>query len=242
MKKSKKIILSLCVLTTLCFGAFGVYTLDYYRAEETVLYAMSDDEDVNIYSQHDMVVFSPENPVAGFVFYPGGKVDCTAYAPLMKQLAENGILCIITKMPFNLAVFDIKAAEMPMEIFADVDDWYIGGHSLGGSMAAAFAADNADKIRGLVLLASYSTADLSDSGIDVLSVYGSEDGVLNMEKYSENHLNLPRDTIETVIDGGNHRQFGSYGRQAGDGAPLISADEQLSLTVSEILNMIKKPD
>lgn len=239
MKKTKKIILSLCMLMMLCIGAFGVYTLDYYRAEDSVLYALSASDDVNIYSQQDMVVFSPDSPVAGFVFYPGGKVECTAYAPLMKQLAENDILCVITKMPFNLAVFDIKAAEMPMEVFADIDDWYIGGHSLGGSMAAAFAAENADRISGLALLASYSTADLSDSNIDVVSVYGSEDGVLNMEKYDQYSSNLPDNTQEIVISGGNHAQFGSYGRQKGDGTATITAEAQLAQTAAAITDMIK---
>ena len=224
----------------LCLGVFLAYTLDFYTADyDDAIEALAGTESLKIYSEENMVIFKPENPVAGFVFYPGGKVESTAYSPLARQLAEQDILCIITSMPFNLAVFDIKAAEMPMEVFADIDDWYIGGHSLGGSMAAAFAAENIDKISGLALLASYSTADLSDSNIDVLSVYGSEDGVLNMEKYNEYRTNLPRNTVEIVIDGGNHRQFGSYGLQDGDGTATVSADSQLSQTVTAIVDMIK---
>ena len=111
-------------------------------------------------------------------------------------------------------------------------------HSLDGSMAASFTADNTDKITGLVLLASYSTADLSESGIDVLSVYGDCDGVLNMEKYQQYYANLPADTMEIVIHGGNHRQFGSYGLQKGNGTSLISADEQLQRTTDAIVTMI----
>ncbi len=239
MNKAKKIVVALAVVLMLCLGGFFVYTLDFYAADyDDAIEALAGTEGLKIYSEENMVIFKSQNPVAGFVFYPGGKVQSTAYSPLARQLAENDILCIITSMPFNLAVFDIKAAEMPMEVFADIDNWYIGGHSLGGSMAAAFAAANTDKISGLALLASYSTADLSDSNIDVLSVYGSEDGVLNMEKYNEYRTNLPRNTVEIVIDGGNHRQFGSYGRQEGDGTPLVSADEQLRQTVSGILDMI----
>lgn len=239
MNKAKKIIISLNIVLMLCLGGFFVYTLDFYDADyDDAIVALAGTENLKIYSEENMVIFNPKNPVAGFVFYPGGKVAATAYSPLARQLAENDILCVITSMPFNLAVFDINAAEKPMEVFADIDDWYIGGHSLGGSMAASFAADNRDKLKGLVLLAAYSTADLTDKGIEVLSVYGSEDGVLNMEKYSEYRPNLPENTVETVIDGGNHRQFGSYGRQDGDGTPLISADEQLQYTVNEILNLI----
>ena len=94
-------------------------------------------------------------------------------------------------------------------------------------MAVSFTADNTDKITGLVLLASYSTVDLPESGIDVLSVYGDCDGVLNMEKYQQHYANLPADTMEIVIHDGNHRQSGSYGLQKGDGTPQLSADEQL---------------
>ena len=112
----------------------------------------------------------------------------------------------------------------------EVTDWYIGGHSLGGAMAASYAAKHTDELDGLVLLAAYSTADLTDSGLRVYAAYGSEDGVLNREKYEADRINLPQDTTETVIDGGCHAGFGSYGAQKGDGAPVISAEEQQQQT------------
>ncbi len=240
MKKSNKIFISLAVVLALCLGGFFIYTLDFYSADyDKATEAMAGTESVKIYNEEDMVVFKPENPVAGFVFYPGGKVESTAYSPLARQLAENDILCVITSMPFNLAVFDTKAAEKSMEMFADIDNWYIGGHSLGGAMAAAFAAENTDKINGLVLLAAYSTADLSATDLKVLSVYGSQDTVLNREKYLQYYPNLPQTTTEIVINGGNHRQFGSYGLQDGDGTATVSAESQLSQTVSAIVDMIE---
>ena len=57
-------------------------------------------------------------------------------------------------------------------------------------------------------------------------VYVSEDGVLNRKKYEADRTNLPQATTETVIDGGCHAGFGSYGAQKGDGTPAISAEEQ----------------
>ena len=48
--------------------------------------------------------------MAGFIFYPGGKVGYTAYAPLILALAEQDILCVLLEMPFNLAVLDSLAA------------------------------------------------------------------------------------------------------------------------------------
>ena len=222
-----------------CLGGFAIYAQDYYRADETAAKAMETTSAVNVYTQDNVVVFRPQNPVAGFVFYPGGKVEHTAYAPLMKQLAENDILCLITEMPFNLAVFDMDAAQPAMEMFADIENWYIGGHSLGGAMAAGFAAENSGDISGLVLLAAYSTADLTATDIDVLSVYGGNDKVLNMEKYDQYHTNLPQDTQEIVISGGNHAQFGSYGPQDGDGTATITAENQLTQTADAIIDMIK---
>ena len=115
------------------------------------------------------------------------------------------------KMPCNLAVLDMNAADSIPERFSEVTDWYIGGHSLGGAMAASYAAKHTDELDGLVLLAAYSTADLTDSGLRVYAAYGSEDGVLNREKYEADRVNLPQDTTETVIDGGCHAGFGSYG-------------------------------
>ena len=120
------------------------------------------------------------------------------------------------------------------ERFSDITDWYIGGHSLGGAMAASYAAKHTDELDGLVLLAAYSTADLTDSGLRVYSTYSSEDGVLNREKYEADRINLPQDTTETVIDGGCHAGFGSYGAQKGDGAPVISAEEQQQQTADAL--------
>ena len=162
------------------------------------------------------------------------KVENTAYAPLLHDLAEDGILCVLVKMPCNLAVLDRNAADSIPERFFEVTDWYIGGHSLGGAMAASYAAKHTDELDGLVLLAAYSTADLTDSGLRVYAAYGSEDGVLNREKYEADRTNLPQDTTETVIDGGCHAGFGSYGAQKGDGTPTISAEEQQRQTADAL--------
>ena len=85
-----------------------------------------------------------------------------------------------------------------------------------------------------IYVSDYYHADLTDSGLRVYSTYGSEDGVLNREKYEADCVNLPQDTTETVIDGGCHAGFGSYGAQKGDGAPVISAEEQQQQTADAL--------
>lgn len=107
-------------------------------------------------------------------------------------------------------------------------------------MAASYVSKHTEDFEGLVLLAAYSTEDLSDSGLKVLSVYGSEDGVLNREKYEEYRSNLPKDTVEYVMEGGNHAEFGSYGEQEGDGQARISQGEQIAITVEKIKSEIKR--
>ena len=238
MKKLKKILISVALVLALCFGGFGIYAMDYYHAEETAVNAVVS-EDIQVYSQGDMMVFEPKNPTTGFIFYPGGKVEHIAYSLLMKQLADNGILCVIVKMPFNLAVLNINGAKEVLQQFDSVDSWYIGGHSLGGSMAASFAVENTDVIDGLIMLAAYSTVDLKQTDLKVLSVYGDADGVLNMEKYGQYYPNLPHTMTEVIINGGNHAQFGSYGAQDGDGIATISADKQIKQTVNAIIDSIK---
>lgn len=238
-KRILVITVSSLVALALIVGACAIYLGDYYRADEGAVAVFSDEEGVTVsVLENDSVVFEPQGATVGFIFYPGGKVEHRAYEPLLAELAREGILCVLVNMPFNLAVFDINAADGIRESYPQVTDWYIGGHSLGGSMAASYLADHVDEYKGLILLGSYSTADLSGTDIDVLSVYGSEDKVLNRQKYDENRSNLPSDFIEVVIDGGNHAQFGMYGPQDGDGAPNISRAEQTRITVESIVKIV----
>ena len=147
-------------------------------------------------------------------------------------------MCVVAKMPFNLAVLDINAVDGIIEQFKYVEKWYIGGHSLGGSMAAAYLEEHAEDFEGLILLGSYSTTDLTSTDFEVLSVYGSEDTVLDREKYEDNKVNLPSDFHEVVIAGGCHAYFGMDGSQDGDGEPGISNEEHIAITVDAIINVM----
>ena len=175
---------------------------------------------------------------AGIIFYQGGKVECSAYSPLLKACADNGILCVLVDMPFNLAVFDINAADGIREKYPEIECWYMMGHSLGGSMAAAYLEDNHSDFEGLILLGSYSTADISATSLRVLSLYGTEDKVMNREKYEECKVNLPTSTVEYVIEGGCHAYFGVYGAQKGDGTPTITNKEQILISAEKITEFI----
>ena len=232
LRKIWKILICVCLLLT---GSFLIYTADYYHADANADKYLVSDAEVTVTQENDAVIFEPEKPLAGIVFYPGAKVEYTSSAKLCHELAENGIRCCLAKMPFNLAFFGIDRAEKLMQ--NDVKDWYMAGHSLGGSMAAVFASKHADSLDGLILLASYSTEDLSHSGLKVLSVYGEKDGVLNRENYRKNRNNLPEKTEEKIIEVGNHAGFGQYGKQKKDGTSSNAL--QIEETVSAVVSFVK---
>ncbi len=241
-KRKRKIFIittSVVLALVIVVGACAIYLGDYYRADNEAIGAFLPQGMTWKEEPDGTILFEPEEATKGFIFYPGGKVEYTAYVPLMQACAEQGILCVLVEMPFNLAVLDVNAADGIQKEFPEIEDWYIGGHSLGGSMAASYLEKNSEDYEGLILLGAYSTADLSDTDLVVLSVFGSEDKVMNREKYDENKSNLPTDYTEIVIDGGCHAYFGMYGAQDGDGTPTITNEEQIRLTVENIVMVME---
>ena len=237
MKHKKRWLIVLCVLVVLSAACF-IYVETYSRAgqeAQTVLQAPA--EGVTIEESKDRIVFTPREPVAGLIFYPGGKVEYTAYAPLMEELAQQGILCVLLHMPCNLAILDMSAGEGIARQYPELD-WYIGGHSLGGVAAASYAAGEKESFAGLILLASYANQDISHMDMGVLSIFGTQDGVMNRNSYEKNRVNLPADAVEYVIEGGCHAGFADYGPQKGDGEPAVSGQEQRQRTAREIARFI----
>ena len=237
----KKILAILAAVILVSGIGLGIYVQDYYHASDLALEAAAQpQQDIRVTtSSKDRIIFTPEDPRAGLIFYPGGKVQYEAYAPLMEACAKEGILCVLLHMPGNLAVLDINAAKDIPEEYPDIENWYMAGHSLGGSMAASYISSHEEDFKGLILLAAYSTADLKETGLRVLSLYGSEDGVLKMDSYEKYRDNLPEDFTEIVIPGGCHAYFGSYGPQKGDGTPQISNEEQIRFTADAIGDFIE---
>ena len=184
------------------------------------------------------LTFGDPSSEYGLVFYPGARVESDAYAPLLELLADQQVFCVLVDMPFNMAFFNIGAAGSIQEQYPEVAHWYLAGHSLGGAMAASYIANHADDWDGLVLLAAYSTADLAQADLAVLTLVGSEDGVVDWDRLEECAANLPADAQTVVIEGGNHANFGSYGVQEGDGQATISSSTQQEETVQQILALM----
>lgn len=236
-----KITFRIVQLILLCIVIPGMilffYSSDYYKADAQAKEALVPDEAVRVTQVgNDYTVFSPINPTAELIFYPGAKIEYQAYAPLMNKLAQNGILCILMNMPYNLAILDTDAADRVYDLFPQIEHKYIGGHSFGGTAAAEYAAKHSEKLDGLILLASYTLKNLSRSDLTVLSVYGSNDNILNLNEYKRCLSFLLETKKEHIINGGCHSYFGSYGLQSGDGTPAITPAQQTAET-AEIITM-----
>ena len=219
-------------------AVFVVYINIDYKPDSEALSALESKSGVTVTKADGWYFFDGSGTDTAIIFYPGAKVEAEAYAPMMHELAERGVDCFLPEMRFDLAIFDIDKAN---EIKANYSysRWYLAGHSMGGAAAANYCAENSDNADGLILMAAYSVKELDDS-LSVLSVYGSEDGVLNMDNYSADKANLPAGAEELVIGGGNHGQFGSYGEQRGDRRAGITAKSQRLQTEDAVIKMIEE--
>ena len=153
------------------------YLGDYYHADQTAHEALNSNDQVKVTEKGNLTIFSPVTgqDETGIIFYPGGKVEDIAYAPLMQALAKVGFTAVIVKMPFNLAVLNPNGADAVREALPEINHWIIGGHSLGGAMASDYLVGHEDEVEGLVLMGAYPNESLSQSNHPVLTLYGSAD-------------------------------------------------------------------
>jgi len=241
MKKPKRWPWLLALVPILVLAGFVMWANTPAKPMPEALAALPSDAQVRVDTE-SWLVFRPadEEPTVGLILYPGGRVDARAYAPTARDIATEGYLTVIVPMPLNLAVFGSDLAKEVIAAFPQVNRWAIGGHSLGGAMAARFAYRHPDAVHGLALWASYPAGsdDLSDRNLAVVSIYGTRDGLASEEKIAPSQALLPRDTRWVAIQGGNHAQFGWYGPQNGDEPPTISRARQQDVIVQTMLDFL----
>jgi len=231
MKIFRRIMIGFLSVIDIFLIIFLIFINQDYKALGVSSY-LTTNKTVEVVNIEKDIYFKPKqnDKHIGLIFYSGALVEKEAYAPMMNELANDGYTVVLADMPYKLAFFAINKA---YQIASDNKgiSWYIGGHSLGGAMASECYYKHNDLLKGLVLLASYSTRDLTgfENGY-VLSVFGSNDKVLSKDKYDSNFHNIKSKVYEFKIDGANHAGFGSYGEQKGDGINTISAQKQWSLT------------
>ncbi len=225
-RTSRTIFITLGAVLVLLAVAFFSYVNDYRHADGTALALL--ENSTSIRQEGNLTLLTPDaanNSGTGLIFYPGGKVEDTAYLPLLERIRAGGVTVVLVRMPFQLAVFDIRAADRVYAAVPSVSRWYIGGHSLGGAMASSYVKGNEARLSGLILLGAYP---VNDSPIPTLCIYGSEDIQLDKSK-------LAGVANVLKIEGGNHAQFGNYGLQDGDGTATISRESQQEQAASAML-------
>ncbi len=179
-------------------------------------------------------------PTTGLILYPGAKVPAAGYAPGARAIAEEGYLVVVVPMPLNFAIFNVGAADGVIAAHPEITRWAIGGHSLGGAMAAQYAADHPDAVAGLALCGAYSASDLSSSGIAASSVYGSLDAAAPKIEDPATLALLPATTAYDRIDGGNHEQCGWYTGQPNDPPATVSRADQQVRMITAWVAMLEK--
>lgn len=238
-RKLKITIWSIIILVVLVIGGMWAYlSMNTLEPLEKAQAAMQSTEQVEVIDQKNWIEFQPKQPQGvSVIFYQGAFVEEASYAPLAQLLAEGGHPVYVMKMPANLSVAGGNSASKVIEAYPD-ETFVIGGHSLGGAMAARFAADHADELAGMFLLGAYADekGDVSDTSLSVISIIGEKDDVVNRENVKVGRDYLPQDTIYYNLPGGNHAQYGDYGLQKGDGTADITMEEQLTLTADSLLS------
>jgi hypothetical protein len=231
------------VIAMLVLGALGFVgwaVTGTHPAQDRALAALHTSQSV-VVTQDRWIVFDPQaGTETGLIFYPGGLVEPQAYAPILRQVAEHGILVVITPMPLNLAILNTNAADDVIRNFPEVKHWILAGHSLGGAAAAIYVYDKPGNMEALALWDAYppSSADLSFSSIGVISIFGTTSGIPNPDNFETTRLLLPSNTQFVSIEGANHAQFGDYGLQQGDVVARLNPEEQQSQVARVMIDFI----
>lgn len=238
MRFARPLLLGFFVVAVVILGFLAWASSVSGPAPEAVA-ALRPDSAVTV-SMDQFVVFQPaqKKPTTAFVFYPGARVDYRSYAVPLHKIAAEGYLVILLPVRLNLALLDVNAADRALAAFPAIRHWAVGGHSLGGVAAAAYASRH--HVDGLVLWASYPSNDsLRNSTVKVISAYGTQD-ISGVRAFDTSRALLPIDTQYVVIQGGNHAQFGDYGVQPGDKEPEITRAEQQKQAVDATVQFLKE--
>lgn len=241
MKIIKRILFGLVLVVVLAVLGFVIWAETPLGPAPEALAALESDSNVTV-TTGDFIIFEPANlkPVTGFIFYPGGRVDYRSYAAPLREIAAQGYLVILLPVNLNLAFFDVNAGDPVFAAHPEIQQWAVGGHSLGGVASALFAKDHLSLVDGIIFWASYPADDsLKNSSLSVLSIYGTND-MAGMEQFSETSTLLPSSTEYVVLDGGNHAQFGDYGLQPGDKQATISRAEQQTQVVNAVVKFLEE--
>jgi len=213
-RQTKKILFGLLTTSLLIAVVWGIRWAAYARPPlPEAVQALESDNLIQV-KIDPWLTFIPAKsvPATALIFYPGGRIAPQGYSSLMRTIAMDGYLVIVPKMPLNMAPFNINIAKEIQAYFPEIDHWVIGGHSVGGTMAAQYTDNHLEEIDGLIFWASYpaNNVNLANHDLPVILIYGSSDPRVNAESVKKRTDLLPQNSQIIRIEGGDHHQFGSY--------------------------------
>jgi len=137
---SKRIVPGLLIVLIVGALGFVFWAEDAYQPNAVALQALQSDSVVKVTQYSGFITFQPvsQHTSIGFIFYPGGRVDYRAYAPVLHEIAAQGYFVAVVHVKLNLAFFDVNAADKVISQFPEIEKWAMGGHSLGGVAAALY--------------------------------------------------------------------------------------------------------
>lgn len=240
----KRLALLLVVVIVIVIGVFFAWALNTSSPEPTALAEATSNPAVTIGSYEGFITIQPTSstPEIGLLFYPGARIEPEAYVAKLSAIAAAANIQIVIGQPvLNLAFFSINQADDMRAALPSVARWYMGGHSLGGSMACVYASNHKDMLEGVVLFGTYCGTDISNSSLKVMSINGERDGIFPLTVIEERRVELPSDAYMVRVPGMNHAQIGNYGPQAGDNDPTISDLEARQALVKATQDFFSEP-
>ncbi len=231
---------------------FILWMANSFRARGFDKSILESDSKLTVAETSRFISFRPNassQPV-GLIFFPGGMVQPEAYAPMLRTIAEQGYSIFIVKLPFGSAPLKSQEADVinqALEIISSnesIQHWFVGGHSRGAAIASRFAYAHGASFDGLILIGTShpkeQAFDLSDSTLAVTKIYASNDGLASPDEVKDNAIYLPANTTWVLIEGGNHSQFGYFGKLLFDNPATLSREQQQELTIDAILSALSR--
>jgi hypothetical protein len=220
---------------------FFIWNLTTFQSRNLPKDTFANTDLVTVVTTDDQITFesiSSKHPIE-VIFFQGGLTDPKAYAPLCKQLAENGFTTHLIKMKWRMPQHDYKKVVSLFDL--QKGKYVIGGHSQGGKMAAQMVYENPNLFAGLFLMGTSHPRDidLSTQIIPCLKLNGQYDGLASTKEVMDNKSKLPKDHNFVMIEGGNHSQFGYLGTLLMDNSAEISLAEQQKITLANLLTFLE---
>ncbi len=237
-----KLLIKISILAfILVIATFIIHINKKYKVNSYTQELIRSDSEINIiYDKDNNLVFTPyrHNKKEAVIIYPSSGVEPVGYAGMARKIASKGYKVVVAKVFMNYPFFAFDRADKIINSNPDKNRWYLISHNTSGDVAVKAAASN-KKIMGVVFLGTYPSGDdLKLINEPVLTIWGTNDGILDFTKFHAYKNNLPTNADFTEIVGGNNTNFADIKMIAGDNNARISNSIQQDRAAEHIYKFI----